>query len=64
MADEKKKICPLSHSISKGAYDQEVSDFDFCPEEQCAWWVTKERCCSLKLIAEDLNHIASHSKFQ
>ena len=64
MADEKKKICPLSYALGKGAYDQEHSGFDFCPEQQCAWWVTKERCCCMRLIAEDLNHIASHSKFQ
>lgn len=65
MAKDEKKICPLTYSTAiKGAYDQQVSDFDFCPEQQCAWWVPKERCCTLRLIAEDLNHIASHSKFQ
>jgi hypothetical protein len=64
MADEKKKICPLTWATEKGAYDQQVSDFTFCPEQQCAWWNHKEKCCSLKLIAEDLNHIASHSKLQ
>ena len=51
MAKDKKKICPLIWA--KG-----FSDFSFCPEQQCAWWVTKERCCSIRLIADDLNHIA------
>ena len=64
MAKDEKKICPLSYAIGKGAYDQDASDFDYCPEQQCAWWNHKDRCCSVKLLAEDLNHIASHSKFQ
>ena len=64
MADEKKtifnevkRICPL-RAIPKD------EDYMYCAERLCAWWNYKETCCSVKLIAEDLNHIASHSKFQ
>ncbi len=35
MAEE--KICPLTYTTGKGAYDQEVSSFDFCTREKCAW---------------------------
>ena len=59
MADENKKICPMG--MNRSTMDEGTA---FCQEQRCAWWVPKERLCTLRLIAEDLNHIASHSKFQ
>jgi len=50
-----KKYCPInSHPKSDG----------MCKEKKCALWMWGENCCSLKSIAEDLNHISNHSMFR
>jgi len=46
-----KKICPLTYTSGKGAYDQEVSDFDYCVEKQCAWWDDITGLCAIAVIA-------------
>ena len=47
-----KKICPLTYTSGKGAYDQEVSDFDYCVEEKCAWWNELSKNCAILVIAK------------
>jgi len=51
MAEEKKKICPLTYAIGTGAYDQQVADFDYCIEEQCAWWDEFTGHCAILSIS-------------
>lgn len=53
-----KKICPLTYGTSKGAYDQEIGDFDYCVKESCAWWDEHYGCCPIKLIGESITGIA------
>ena len=58
-----KKYCPLAHAVGKGAYDQEVSSFDYCVKENCAWWhvlniQTKRGRCSLLTLAVALHWIS------
>ena len=52
MAEDKRKICPLTYTSGKGAYDQEVSDFDYCVEEKCAWWNDLSKNCAILVIAK------------
>ena len=57
------KICPLTYTSGKGAYDQEVSDFDYCAKEKCAWWhilniQTGRGRCSLLTLAVALHWIS------
>ena len=51
-----KKICPLTYTSGKGAYDQEVSDFDYCKKEKCAWWGKSTEDCAILMIG---NYIAT-----
>ena len=62
MAEEKKKYCPLKFAASKSKTAYVIGQH--CDKESCAFWVPRERLCAVRQIAEDLNHIASHSKFQ
>lgn len=55
------KLCPLKFATPKNRVSDEIG---WNCRENCAWWILKEKCCSLRLIAEDLNYIANHSKFQ
>ena len=62
-----KNICPLTYAVEKGAYDQQVGDFDFCRKEQCAWWhilniQTKKGRCSILTIAAALHWISVNPK--
>ena len=57
MAKDKRKICPLTYSSGKGAYDQEVADFDYCVEESCAWWNVDFKECVLCRIARELTNL-------
>ena len=52
MAKDKKKICPLTYTSGKGAYDQEVLDFDYCAKEKCAWWDILAGDCAIVVIAK------------
>ena len=47
----KEKYCPLTFSTTKGAYDQEVSDFSYCREKSCAWWDDFTGLCAVSVIA-------------
>ena len=49
---EDKRICPLTYAVEKGAYDQQVGDFDFCREVQCAWWNELSKNCAILVIAK------------
>lgn len=60
MAEEKKKYCPLAYAVGKGAYDQEVSSFDYCTKEQCALWFASEGRCSKLVATEFLGHIVKY----
>ena len=67
MAEEKKKICPLTYTLGKGAYDQESADFDYCVKEQCEWWIVglggiSIGACSRRVLAENLFFIQEHLK--
>ncbi|GAF77210.1 unnamed protein product [marine sediment metagenome] len=51
------KFCPLSFGGGyKGARN--------CVKEKCELWVPGESRCSFRLLAEALNQISNHSKFQ
>ena len=49
MAD--KKICPLTYSVGKGGYDQEIADFDYCVEGKCMWWDDFTGHCAILSIS-------------
>jgi len=51
MAKDKKKICPLTYALEKGAYDQEVGDFYCCVEESCGWWNWETGECAILAIS-------------
>jgi len=55
-----KKICPLTYSITKGAYDQENADFDYCTEEQCAWWDEDKKKCAILSLGYYLSLLWEH----
>lgn len=47
--------CPLrlrmqKRPLGEAAFGvpEQVEDFDFCIEEQCAWWDEKSNCCIIK----------------
>ena len=46
-----KKYCPLSYAAGKGAYDQEVANFDYCKKVNCAWWDDFTSLCAIAVIA-------------
>lgn len=52
MAKEEKKYCPLAYAVGKGAYDQEISNFDYCTKEKCAWWDILAGDCAITVIAK------------
>lgn len=49
MAEE--KYCPLTYAIGKGAYDQEISNFDYCKKEDCSWWDDFAGHCAILSIS-------------
>lgn len=51
------KICPLTHHVEKGAYDQEITDFDYCKEKRCAWWDSALNSCAISKIADQIYNI-------
>jgi len=59
MAESKKKNCPLTYSVQRGAYDQQLSDFDYCIENECAWWDDDEKACAIFMISKFMGLIWS-----
>lgn len=47
-----KKICPLTYTSRKGAYDQQQGDFAYCEEVNCAWWDILAGDCAIVVIAK------------
>ena len=46
-----RKRCPLKE------VDPDLPRNTECREDRCAWWMAHERCCAIRMIAQNLSYV-------